>query len=257
MDRKQLESLVTKMTREILAEREQLLKRKKVLFIFCDSYAHESFTDQFIDLHNHHIDYDLLFLDGETSGWLGMNQIQSTSAKEIIAADEYAKAPIELPKDYDAIIVPEIDLDNAARVCYGLKGSIKSEIIFSALLLNIPIIIGEDIPGIKRSDRLTLKTLKLPASYRKRFEQYQTELREFGITFTQLALLAETIKTKLFYYEEKNRIMTFQDKVLTLQWLVTNFSSTKTLILKEGTIITALAQDFIREKSIKLIFHKG
>lgn len=259
MDRQQLETLITRITHEILAERKQKPNCKKVLFLFCDSSAHESFSDQFIALHNHndHIDYDLLFLDGETSGWLGMNQIQSTGAKQLIAADERAKAPIELPKDYDAIVVPEIDLDNAARICYGLKGSVKAEIIFSALLLNIPIIIGEDIPGIKRSDRRTLQTLELPASYKKRFEFYQTELREFGITFSKLDLLAETIKSKLFDQEEKNEIIPFHDKVLTTQWLVLHLSSKQTVALKEGTILTALANDFIKENNIKLIFHKG
>lgn len=257
MDRQELETLITRITHELLAERKQRSSRKKVLFIFCDCSAHEAFTDQFIALQTHQIDYDLLFLDGETSGWLGMNQIQSTGAKEIIAADEWAKAPIELPKDYDAIVVPEIDVDNAARICYGLKGSVKAEIIFSAFLLNIPIIIGEDISGIKRSDRRTLQTLNLPAFYKKRFEFYQSELREFGITFSKIALLAETIQSTLFDQEGKNDIIPFQDKVLTLQWLVRHLSSKQTVVLKEGTKITALANDFIKENNIKLIFHKG
>jgi hypothetical protein len=253
MDNQKLQNLVERIARELL---EQKTARKKVLFIFCDSSAHESFCDQFIDLKNNLIEYDLLFLDGETSAWLGLHQIQSTGAEQLIAADEYAKAPIELPKDYDAIVIPEIDIDNAARACSGLKGSVKAEIIFAALVLEKTIIIGEDTPGIKRSDRRTLKTLELPLALRKRFEKYKTELKEMGVIFANQAELHEKIKS-LFLPTVEQESVGFQDKVLTTNWLTKNQSKSTTLIVAEGTIITPLAKDYIKEKKIKLIHRRG
>jgi hypothetical protein len=249
MDNGQLQNLVKRITRELLQDMNQ--KRKKILFIFCDSSAHEPFIDQFIELKNQQIDHDLLFLDGETSAWMGLQQIQSTGAKQIIAADEYAKAPIELPKDYDAIAVPEIDLDNAARVCNGLKGSVKAEIIFSALVLNKPVIIGEDSPGIKRSDRRTLQATELPLPYRRRFEKYKGELKDLGILFSKQQHLHETIKNLFHTNEgEKPETVVFTEKVLTTDWLASH--QAKTVIVKEGAIITPLAKDFLKEKGIKL-----
>jgi hypothetical protein len=256
MDNRQLQSLVERITRELLLK--QKIARKKVLFIFCDSSAHEPFTDHFISLKNAEIDYDLLFLDGETSAWLGLHQIQSTGAKQIIAADEFAKAPIELPKDYDGIVIPEIDLDNAARVCHGLKGSVKAEIIFSALVLNKPVIIGEDSPGIKRADRRTLQTLELPLPYRKRFEKYKAELKDFGIRFSKQSLLHETIKDLFITNVEGNPdLVIFRERILTTEWLASNLAKSKTLMIEEGTVLTPLAKDLIKEKGIKLINPRG
>ncbi len=154
----ELKALVETIVRDLLEKANSAQKvRKKVLFIFCDSSAHELFTDQLIQLDNTEIGYDLLFLDGETSAWLGLHQIESTGSTKVIAADELAPAPLELPKEYEAVVIPEIDLDNAARIALGLKGSVKAEIVFSALTLGKPVIIGEDVPGIKRADRRTLK----------------------------------------------------------------------------------------------------
>jgi hypothetical protein len=259
MNNQQLHNLVERITRELLVDLWQETIRKKVLFIFCDSSAHESFTDQFILLKKAEIDYDLLFLDGETSAWLGLHQIQSTGAKEVIAADEYAKAPIELPKDYAAIVIPEIDLDNAARVCHGLKGSVKAEIIFAALILNKPVIIGEDVPGIKRADRRTLQTIELPPPYRRRFEKYKEELGDLGVHFSKPGFFYKTIKNLLFAAVETESLaaVSFPEKVLTTEWLASNLGKSKTLILEEGTIITPLAKDLLKEIGIKLIRQRG
>jgi hypothetical protein len=253
MDNQKLQSLVERIARELL---KQKTARKKVLFIFCDSSAHESFFDQFILLKNNHIEYDLLFLDGETSAWLGLHQIQSTGAEQVIAADEYAKAPIELPKEYDAIVIPEIDIDNAARACSGLKGSVKAEIIFAALVLQKPIIIGDDSSGIKRSDRRTLQAVELPLGLRRRFEKYKSELKDMGIHFSKQTELHEKIKS-LFLSDEKQETAGFRDKVLTTDWLTKNQSESTTLIVKEGTIITPMAKDYMKEKKIKLLNHRG
>ena len=229
MDNQQLQSLVERITQELLMQK---ITRKKVLYIFCDSSANEPFTDQFIYLKTNQIDFDFLFLDGETSAWLGLHQIQSTGAKHVIAADEYAKAPIELPMDYDAIVIPEIDLDNAARACSGLKGSVKAEIIYAALVLQKPIIIGEDTPGIKRSDRRTLKALGLPPPLRKQFDNYKEKLKDMGIHFSKQALLHEKVKSIFFSSEMVSQeTLSFQDKVLTSEWLAKNQLDSKTLFV--------------------------
>jgi hypothetical protein len=252
MDKDKLQQLVERITRELLKQKHP---RKKVLFIFCDSSAHELYRDQLIYLLNREIDHDLLFLDGETSAWLGIQQIQSTGAKQIIAADEYAKAPIELPLDYDGIVIPEIDLDNAARVCGGLKGSVKAEIVFSALVLGKPVIVGEDSPGLKRADRQTLRTLELPLPYRRKFEYYKEEMMDLGIRFSKQACLHKEIVNLLLFGEgregQQDPVM-FQEKVVTSDWLARNTVESKLLVVREGAIITPLAKEFIREKGIEL-----
>lgn len=256
--------MIESITREILQSMSIPQEKKpKWLFIFCDSTAHESFADQFIALQNHGICHDLLFLDGETSSWLGMNRIECGGAGKIIAADEYAPAPLELPKEYDGIVIPEIDLDNAARVVAGLKGTIKAEIIFSALILGKPVLVGEDVPGIKRSDRRCLKTLTLPGPYQKLFLRHVNDMKELGIEFApQHGLAASIIRMNRASRQAAELASPHQDgqgrqpaavKLLTAEWVraQTDFPDS-TLVLRQGAIISPLAMDLLKEKGIRV-----
>jgi len=194
----ELRQMVRDIARELLQQMELEKARKpKILFVFCDSTAHEPFQDQFIELRNAGIGYDMLFLDGETSAWINMHRVESTGSTRVIAADEYAPAPIELPKEYEGVVVPEIDLDNASRVVTGMKGTVKAEIIFAALVLGKFVIVGEDVPGIKRSDRRTLQVTGLPAPYRKVFRRQQEQMRALGIELAPQKELASRILKRL------------------------------------------------------------
>lgn len=262
--------MVESITREILQSMQICkLQKPKVLYIFCDSTAHEAFMEQFIQLQNAGIDHDILFLDGETSSWLGMHKIECGGAGKLITADEYAPAPIELPKEYEGIVIPEIDLDNAARIVSGMKGTIKAEIVFAALVLNKFVLVGSDVAGIKRSDRMTLKTLELPIPYRNLFVRYQKQMEELGVELTeqkylalhvidkvreQLPVIAGQLPEKVAFPEQATQ---FEGKLLSIEWLQKwaqtkrTFSNNR-LVLSPQTIITPLAQDWLREKGIKV-----
>lgn len=266
-----VESVVREVLQSIKVQREKE-NNGKVLFVFCDSSAHEPFTDQFIKLKNANIAFDTLFLDGETSSWIGMQQVESSGARKVIAADEYAPSAMELPKGYDGIIIPEIDLDNAARVATGLKGSIKSEIIFSASLLQKFILVGEDVPGIKRSDRSCLKALSLPAPYRKQFDEYIKQMTELGITLSPQKDLADVIINKLCKELEENGQnkqepleenhskgdhLPYTKKLLTTDWFESkSYSPNDTIYLQKGTIISPLAKDLIKANKLNVLFVK-
>ncbi len=263
--RAMVESVVHEVIQSMKTEREKELNGK-VLFIFCDSSANEPFADQFIKLKNAKIGYDLLFLDGETSSWLGMQRVESSGSERIIAADEYSPAAIELSKDYDGIIIPEIDLDNAARVSIGMKGTIKAEVIFSALMLKKFILVGADTPGIKRSDRRCLKELTLPAPYRERFESYKKQMNELGIDFKPQMELADSIIQKIGKKIEnkktemtssknnsitENNQLAFDKKLLTTDWIqAQSLIPNNTIVLPKGVIISPLAKDLLKQRKI-------
>lgn len=261
-----VESVVREVVVSMKAEKEKEKEQNgKVLFVFCDSSAHEAFEDQFIELRNANIGYDQLFLDGETSSWLGLNQIESNGSGRIIAADDNAPSPLELPKAYDGIIIPEIDLDNAARVATGLKGTIKAEIIFSALLLQKFIVIGDDATGIKRADRRCLKTTALPVPYQKLFKDYLRQLSELGVEFAALKSLSEIVVGKLDVkevadgnLEERSELsqgnrLTFNKKLLTPGWIQSQSNIIDdTIYLSKGVIISPLARDLIKERKLTL-----
>ncbi|OXM13822.1 hypothetical protein [Paenibacillus herberti] len=270
-----IRQLVQDIAREIMSLSDKPnLQRKapKLLFIFCDSRAHEGHSDQFILLDNHGIEYDLVFLDGVTSAWIGMSRMESSGAGKTIAIDEYAPAPIELPKDYDGVVIPEIDLDNASRIAAGLKGSVKAEIVFSALLLNKPVWVGKDSPGVKRNDRKTLKVLSLSPGYTKLFQKRLAELEELGIMFgpgqelsREVVRYFELLKSDGVGYEADgssaaataSRTATTRPDValITADWVSAQAASLNGLLeVERGTIVSPLAKDLLRDKGIVLHF---
>jgi hypothetical protein len=259
----EMRELIESITRELIKNMPiDKLAPPKVLYIFCDSTAHEPFYEHFIKLSNHGICHDILFLDGETSSWLGIHHIECGGAGKVIATDEYAPAPIELPKEYDGIVIPEIDLDNAARVVTGMKGTIKAEIIFSALLLEKFVIIGEDIPGLKRSDRRCLRTLSLTAPYHKLFLKQIEEMKELGIEFRPQKDLADAVIQRLKGKKQAQPMggeaesvqeepIFFSGKLLTSDWIMSQSRfPNQQISIRRGTIISPLAQDLLREMGI-------
>ncbi|GED71671.1 hypothetical protein BRE01_53730 [Brevibacillus reuszeri] len=266
MDMRQMIESITREILQSMKSETQQEKREKWLYIFCDSRAHESFEDQFIALQNNGICHDILFLDGETSSWLGMHRIECGGAGKLITADEYAPIPLEVPKEYAGVILPEMDLDNAARVAAGMKGTIKAEIIFSALVLGKPVLVGEDVPGLKRADRRTLKTLTLPKPYQQLFLRHVNEMKELGVEFYPQKQLADAVIRKSMANRRSERTeaaagsegqVAPSAKLLTADWVKAQEEFPDGgLVLRPGTIVSPLAQDMLREKGIAVHYEK-
>jgi len=266
-----IREMVASITKEILLSMNTEKKKEapRVLYVFCDSQAHEAYTDHFIQLKNHGICHDILFLDGETSSWLGMHKIECGGAGKIITADEYAPAPLEVPNDYVGIVIPEIDLDNAGRIAAGLKGTIKAEIVFSALVTGKFVIAGSDVPGIKRADRRTLQTLTLPPAYERLFQRHVEAMKELGVEFAEQRRLADRVVSKLKAQLQKDETKpeqpaltaldeaeaVFSGKLLTADWIKSQPELKNTILhVKKGAIVSPLAFDSMRERGITVSY---
>ncbi|NOU74023.1 hypothetical protein GC098_21915 [Paenibacillus sp. LMG 31458] len=266
----EIKQMVESIVRELIGSLEkQAVKRPKVLYIFYDSTAHEAFTDHFIWLNNHQVNHDILFLDGEASSWLGKHQIECGGREKTIASDEFAPSPLEVPLEYEGIVIPEIDLDNAARAALGMKGTIISEIIFSTLVQNKFVLIGDDISGLKRADRRTLKTITLPKSYANLFDYYKMELQMYGVEFGPLKQLAEMVVKKINSdseveeagnsvkkderTEDRGHIV-YEGRLISADWVAreSKSKSLRSLRIGKRTIISSLAQDMLKEKGITI-----
>lgn len=260
--------MVESIVRELIDSLEkQAVKRPKVLYIFYDSTAHEAFTDHFIWLNNHQVNHDILFLDGEASSWLGKHQIECGGRGKTIASDEFAPSPLEVPLEYEGIVIPEIDLDNAARAALGMKGTIISEIIFSTLVQNKFVLIGDDISGLKRADRRTLRTLTLPKPYVNLFDYYKMELQMYGVEFGPLKQLAEMVVNKIRPdsevagtdstvkkgTEDSGHIV-YEGRLISADWVAreSKTKSLRSLRVGKRTIISSLAQDMLKEEGITI-----
>jgi hypothetical protein len=258
----ELRQLVESIVHQIVTMEKDAEKPAKVLYVFSDSTAHEAFTDHFILLKNHGITHDMLLLDGITSGWLGNHRIESGSPGKVIAVDESAPAPLELPIDYDGIIIPEIDMDSAGKASLGMKGTVISEIIFSARVLDKFVLIGEDVSGLSRADRRTLKTLKLPEPYTRLFAYYKKELAMYGVEFAPREQLAEQavgkfgsariIGSAVVETVEPSDHVQFEGRLISAEWVkqqLTNKAFSRLTVGKDA-ILSPLAKDMLKEKGI-------
>lgn len=267
-----IETIVRELVHTMHAEQQAQPKPHQLLYVFCDGTAHEAYTDHFIRLDDAGLRYDMMFLDGEACAWLGAHKIEARSSCKVIAADDYAPAPIELVKQYDGVVIPEIDLDGAARAAQGLKGSVKAEIIFAALVLGKFVLIGDESPGLNRADRRTLGKLTLSQPYAKLFASYRRQLSELGAVFVPCKQLAEKAiaqcnivrnewdsqvlpiderREKIQCHTETESI--FADvKLVTVDWLYKHLPKgwPKCLKLNRRSIVSPLAKDVLRENGV-------
>jgi len=281
--------MVESIVRELLKQAApEPVKPQKLLYVFGDAKAHEAYSDHFITLNNNGIQHDSLFLDGVASAWLGRQRIESSGTGRAIAMDEFAPSPLELPLMYDGVVIPEIDLDSAGRITLGMKGTVTSELVFAALVTNKFVLVGDDVSGLNRPDRRTLKSLTLPGPFMKLFDYYKQEMRMYGVEFGAQNELAELAVRKCTERRSPDRndlavradgigdadlaasdtVVTFEGKLLSADWVerqlttrgkgkgkpVAGITGVK---LHQGTIVSPLAKDRLRELGIALYAAEG
>lgn len=273
----EMKELVESIVREIVGSLQQAEAERrpktKVLYVFGDSTEHEAYSDHWITLQNGGVSHDLMFLDGETSAWLGKHRIESGGPGKVIAVDEFAPAPLEVPLEYAGIVIPEIDLDSMGRATLGIRGTVLSDVIFSALVTGKPVLIGADGPGLKRADRRTLKTLTLPKPYRNLFDYYKQELTMYGAQFGPRAELAE-IAVGLWGRREAaaeegkatakadgtaDAADRFEGRLVSADWVKQRLKDPAftRLTIGPGTLVSPLAKDLLKEKRIAVHYADG
>lgn len=273
----EIKQWVETVAREIVdaMTKESLAKPPKVLYVFGDSTLHEAYSDHFITLNNHQVAYDLMYLDGETSAWLGKHRIESAGPGKVIALDEFAPAPIEVPTEYDGIVIPEIDLDTIGRAALGIRGTVLSEVLFAALVTDKFVFVGDDVSGLKRADKRTLKTLTLSEPYRKLFDNYKQQLQMLGATFGLRANLANMVVERctaqsadqlqdVVAYRNGNDFpgsnaggaVRFEGKLVSADWVGQTLNQRRQsfarLIVDPDARLTPLALDVLKENGISV-----
>jgi len=245
----------------------------QVLYVFEDSTAHEAYTDHFILLHEYGISHDLMFLDGTVSAWLGKHRIECGGPGQVIAVDEFAPAPVEVPLAYDGIIVPEPDLDTIGRAALGIRGTVLADVLFAALVSGKFVLVGEDSSGLKRADRRTLKKLALPLPMLQVYREHQRKLADLGVAFgpkADLAKLAAGLcgihcaqqsdsaqdahdRPDLTGAGEASTGVSFEGKLVSADWVERQFKikqDGRRLTLRRGTLVSPLAKDLLKAQGI-------
>lgn len=253
-----MKQAIEAVVREMLQDLVQKVPMRKVLYVLDDSRTLQAYSDTFIEQGRPGFCHDVLLLDGETAGWLGTRLVECTGTGRLIARDEQSPAPLELPMQYDAIVVPEIDLDQAARIAYGLKGSVKAELVFAALVAGKHVLIGEDDSGLARADRRTLQTTRLPAAYAQQYKCMMKRLQALGIQIVPMPMLVDRL-IQCFQPEGPSGSPVTSDEVYEGKLLTAGMLQAmlkrerlKSVTVRRRTIISPLAVDFLKEHGVQL-----
>lgn len=255
-----LTQTVERLVRELLRTLPTDVKPSpQVLYVLDDSRAADRYLDHFVVLKQAGIRYDLLVMDRETAGWLGKQCIESTGAGTCIALDEDAPSPMELPQNYAAIIIPELDMNQASRILYGLHGSVKAELVQAALILRKPVFTRFDGSGITRSNRRTLQVTGLPPAYDRRYRATIEQLQELGIQTASFQELPYLVLAAVLPDQAEQSIPSAASQVFSAR-LLTAFDASRmlkssrdrVLSVARGTLISPLARDVIRDQQAEL-----
>lgn len=221
-----IENLIEKMVREVLTELEKVSISRKILFLEEDEK--ESKT-QFKNLiHNWE---DIEFLESRSD-------ISS----------------------YECILVKELSIDEFLSISEGKQINEKTRILRDSFLKNKKVIIvSEGLEHRKFKEESNKNFYKL-------FTDKEKSLESFGVEFVQSSDLDKKLKSivevKSYNKEEVNMDQTEEitnfcrvDEKLITRPILENIilrTKAKEIKISNDTIITSLAEDYIREKDLKV-----
>ncbi|OPA80274.1 hypothetical protein BVG16_05940 [Paenibacillus selenitireducens] len=251
-----VERLVRELLRSIPTD---VMPSPQVLYVLDDSQAADRYLDHFVVLKQAGIRYDLLVLDGENAGWLGKQCIESTGAGNCIAMDEQAPSPTELPQSYAAIIVPELDLDQASRILHGILGSVESELVQAGLILGKPVFTRIDGSGMTQANRRTLQVTGLPPAYERRYRATIQQLQELGMHIASFQELPYQVVTAVLPGQPEHSMSSPASTVFSARLLTASDAARilqsnrdRVVTVARGTLISPLARDVIRDQRAEL-----
>ncbi len=184
--------------------------------------------------------------------------ILSESATKIIKVEKIRQIPgiediycepdpsiysIDIVQNADAIIVPILTRNSAAKVALGICDTLITNIIMHALIAGKTVIAARNSADPDGQDCICISTPKTPPALVQIAKDYLKKLQSYGVKLVDTSEIAQyfignkEIKRELVTYDTINELT--QD--------------VKQIEVKKGSIITPLAKDLAKERNIKII----
>ncbi len=150
--------------------------------------------------------------------------------------------------DADLIILPTLTQNTAAKIAWGIRDCIASEIVACGLLMNKKVIAA--------SDSLEVKHVSSP--YRVLLEEIVDRLTKLGVKLCKACEIISLIRNNnLGSYpgeEGDRKILSFREKLLTNEIAMKIVSQGYSKILVDpSSLITPLAYDFLKDKKVEIV----
>lgn len=162
---------------------------------------------------------------------------------------------IALLDDCDAVLIPVMTINTAAKIVNGIADNLATTLIMSALLAGKPVIGVRDACDLKNVSRVGMGHNKAARAYQAMLLSNVERLNDYGLALCESQDLAKTVQLSLgdkatVHPEAKEGRQVFNKQILSVADLPI---SGVQITVSPRTIITPAAKDAIKERGIEVI----
>lgn len=191
--------------------------------------------------------------------------VMSESAKNVIPDEFIKKLNADLItsksemtpiiKKTNTILIPVLTRNTLAKIAHGISDNLVTLGIQEALMMGKRIIAVKDSFDPKNSINISLGYTK-NVVYNSMLNEYMKNAEDMGIEFISSSQIKETInKGTTDETNGKTSGMEITYGVITRSDIL-KLKEDKTIYIKEGSVVTPLAADYIKENGIKICYLK-
>ncbi|HWQ43979.1 MAG TPA: flavoprotein [Desulfosporosinus sp.] len=161
----------------------------------------------------------------------------------------------QMLQDNEAILVPIMTLNTAAKVINGIADNLATTLIMVSLLSDKPIIAVRDACNLQHLSREGMGHNKAKQAYNAMLASNLERLKDYGIELCEALELTNMVQCKLGKHGMVHSTniecqQLFEKRILSVADLTTIGSK---ISISPRTIITPAAQDVIKERGIEIV----
>jgi len=224
--------------------------KKKVLAIFTGGYTKfQESISQVERLIQESYNVDAV-MSQSAMNVIGQEKIRGISGlSRLICEPESSISSLELVQKSDAIIVPILTRNSAAKVALGIPDTLATNIIMQALISGKSVIAAKNSADPDQANCPCIATPNTPPALITLAKDYLQKLESYGIKLVDVTELADAVINRL----NKDKSGVLEQKLITQDIIEGLPQGTKQITVTKGSIITPLAKDFAKEHGIQII----
>lgn len=163
----------------------------------------------------------------------------------------------QLYEGVDAIIVPTLTMNTAAKIALGMADSLTTNMVAHGIMNAIPTYVVKDASDLHHPERIRLGMTNIPKAYTQLFDNHFKQLESYGIHVVEVSQLSKSL---LMVSEPNGRSeelaqksFDIRKKVISEADIVVAGKSGSTLNISKNSIITPLAHEKAKELGVKIV----
>jgi hypothetical protein len=181
---------------------------------------------------------------------IGQDKIKSVSGiGELICEPAPSFSSLKAVHKSDAIIVPILTRNSAAKVALGIPDTLVTNIIMQALISGKPVIAGRNSADPDLNDCPCIATPNTPQPLILLAKNYLKILESYGVKLVDVSEIADLV----IGGSDKDKGKIANQKLITQETIAKLPQGAKINVAK-GSIITPLAKDMAKERNIEITF---